>query len=98
MKGKPGEPDGDEEADAPEVAALFRPLDRRRIREIRSWLEGKRLDAPTPQELREFLDWVAQEIEGALSRRQSTADLIVLLNAGREELREAEGHPSSEGV
>ena len=97
MKGPPGESE-DGEPDpaldpesAPEIEAMFRPIDLRRIREIRRWLEGKRPDAPTRQEMLEFLDWVGAEIEWALSRHQSTEDLVFLLNAAREEVRRAEG-------
>lgn len=83
----PGEP---EEEEAPEPGLpLFRPIDRRRIREIRHWLEGTRPDAPTREELQEFLDWVAAEIEWHLSRHQSVDDLLVLLNEARAELRKA---------
>ena len=77
-----------EEEEGPPAAAL-RPLDRRRIREIRHWLEGDRPDAPTREELRDCVDWVYQEIESALARHQPTDDLLVLLNAAREELRKA---------
>ena len=66
--------------------ALFRPLDARRIRQIRAWLEGTRKDAPTREELREFVSWVSGEIEFALARHQPTRDLIGFLNAAREEL------------
>ena len=73
--------------DAPEdgepLEARFRPLDRRRIGQIRKWLEGTRPDAPTADELREFEAWVSGEIEFALSRHQPTRDLIALLNAAR---------------
>ena len=87
MQGPMVEPEGDD----PDLSAMFRPIDLRRVREIRRWLEGKRPDAPTPRELREFLDWVGAEIEWALSRHQATEDLIFLLNAAREELRKAAG-------
>ena len=83
-------PAGDEDDDPPADAAL-RPLDRRRIREIRHWLEGTRSDAPTREELRDFLAWVAQEIEWRLSRHQSVEDLLGLLNAGRAESRRIAG-------
>jgi hypothetical protein len=77
-----------EDGDAEPLEALFRPLDRRRIRQIRKWLEGTRVDAPTAAELREFEAWVSGEIEFALSRHQPTRDLIGLLNAARAQLRE----------
>jgi hypothetical protein len=67
--------------------ATFRPLDLRRIRQIRAWLEGTRKDAPTREELHEFVNWVSGEIEFALARHQPTRDLIGFLNAAREELR-----------
>lgn len=76
--------DDPDEGDAPPFDALFRPLDRRRIREIRKWLEGTREDAPTGAELREFEAWVSGEIEFSLSRHQPTRDLLALLNAARE--------------
>lgn len=86
----PGAPD-DEEDDAPPPLDL-RPLDLRRIKQIRHWLEGKRTDEPTERELREFVDWVCAEIEWRLARRQSTDELLAWLNAAREELRrEASG-------
>ena len=66
--------------------AIFRPLDVRRIRQIRAWLEGTREDSPTREELREFVSWVSLEIESALARHQPTRDLIGFLNAAREEL------------
>lgn len=84
--------DDPDEGDAPPLDALFRPLDRRRIGQIRKWLEGTRVDAPTGEELREFEAWVSGEIEWALSRRQPTRDLIGLLNAARE-VRESGGAP-----
>jgi hypothetical protein len=78
--------DDPEDGDAEPLEALFRPLDRRRIREIRKWLEGTREDAPTSAELREFEAWVSGEIEFALSRHQPTRDLLGLLNAVRTQL------------
>ncbi len=84
------EPRADEpDDDAPEILARVRPLDPRRLREIRHWFEGKRPDAPTREELSDFVDWLYQEIESALARRRPTDDLLVLLNASREELRRA---------
>lgn len=80
-----------DDGDAEPLEALFRPLDRRRIGQIRKWLEGTRVDAPTDGELREFEAWVSGEIEFALSRHQPTRDLIGLLNAARAQL--AEGAP-----
>lgn len=73
------------------MESLFRPLDPRRIREIRKWIEGSRPDAPTPAELREFISWVSGEIEFALSRHQPTRDLLFLLNAAREQIHGQEG-------
>lgn len=72
--------------DAPPPLDL-RPLDRRRIREIRHWLEGKREDAPTERELRDFLDWVHAEIEWSLAHRRPTTELLGYLNAVRGELK-----------
>ncbi len=77
-----------DEGDAPPLEPLFRPLDRRRIGQIRKWLEGTRVDAPTDAELREFEAWVSGEIEFALSRHQPTRDLLGLLNAARSAPRE----------
>ena len=74
------------DAQAAPLEALFRPLDRRRIRQIRRWLEGTRPDAPTTEELGEFVAWVSGEIESALARRQPTHDLLLVLNAAREQL------------
>jgi hypothetical protein len=82
-----------EDGDAEPLEALFRPLDRRRIRQIRKWLEGTRVDAPTAAELREFEAWVSGEIEFALSRHQPTRDLIALLNAARAQIPEGEAPP-----
>jgi len=82
-------PDGDPGDERPE--ALFRPLDVRRLRQIRAWLEGTRSDAPTREELREFVSWVSGEIEIALARHQPTRDLIGFLNAARGELHAMEG-------
>src|SRR5262245_48760567 len=65
--------------------STFKPLDMRRIRQIRRWFEGNRADAPTVEELREFVAWVSQEIEFALARHQPTRDLIGYLNAARAE-------------
>ena len=70
-------------------ASTFRPMDHRRIREIRHWLEGNRPDAPTVEELREFVAWVSQEIEFALARHHPICDLVGFLNAARQELRRA---------
>ena len=72
------------------VDPIVRPLDIRRVRQIRAWLEGTREDDPTREELHEFETWVSLEIESALARHQPTRDLIGLLNAVREELRSAE--------
>jgi hypothetical protein len=72
--------------------SLFRPLDYRRIREIRKWFEGNRRDAPTPEELHEFIAWVSGEIEVGLARHQPVRDLVGYLNAARAELHAA-GHP-----
>jgi hypothetical protein len=72
--------------DGEKVEPIVRPLDLRRIRQIRAWLEGTREDAPTRDELREFVSWVSLEIESALARHQPTRDLIGILNAAREEL------------
>ena len=69
---------------------LVRPMDLRRLRQIRAWLEGTREDAPTREELREFVSWVSGEIESALVRHQPTRDLIGFLNAAREELHALE--------
>lgn len=80
------------DGDAEPLEALFRPLDRRRIGQIRKWLEGTRVDAPTAAELREFEAWVSGEIEFALARHQPTRDLLGLLNAVRELLTEGEAH------
>ena len=77
-----------EDAVVEPLEALFRPLDRRRIRQIRQWLEGTRPDAPTTAELREYVAWVSGEIEFALSRRQPTHDLLLALNAARAQLLE----------
>jgi hypothetical protein len=75
------------EADDDEpLEPLFRPLDRRRIGQIRKWLEGTREDAPTTEELREFESWIAGEIEFALARHQPARDLLGLLNAAREQI------------
>jgi hypothetical protein len=79
---------GDEDGEP--LDALFRPLDRRRLREIRQWLEGTRPDAPTLEELREYVSWVSGEIERALARHQPTQDLLVLLNASRGQLHAME--------
>jgi len=65
---------------------IIHPLEVRRLRQIRAWLEGTREDNPTRAELREFHSWVSLEIESALARHQPTRDLIGLLNAAREEL------------
>ena len=86
--------DADEDAAPPDLAV--RPMDRRRVREIRQWLEGSRPDSPTQEELRDFLAWVAQEIEWHLARHQSIEDLLVLLNAARAELGGA-GDPDTRG-
>ena len=87
-----GPRDPEEEEAAEPGLPQFRPIDRRRIREIRHWLEGTCPDAPTREELQEFLDWVAAEIEWHLARRQSVDDLLLLLNAAREEaMKAAEG-------
>ena len=80
MKPRRAGPDGER------VEPIVRPLDIRRIRQIRAWLEGTREDAPTRDELREFVSWVSLEIESALARHQPTRDLIGFLNAAREEL------------
>ena len=72
--------------DGEKVEPLVRALDIRRIRQIRAWLEGTRKDAPTREELHEFVNWVSGEIEFALARHQPTRDLIGVLNAAREEL------------
>ncbi len=85
-----------EDDDAPAVEDRFRPLDPRRIREIRKWLEGSRPDAPTLAELRDFVSWVSGEIEFALARHQPTRDLLVLLNAARGQVHEME--PRGEGT
>lgn len=69
---------------------IVHPLDVRRLRQIRAWLEGTREDDPTLDELREFATWVSLEIESALARHQPTRDLIGLLNAAREELHNEE--------
>jgi len=82
--------DAPEDGDAEPLEALFRPLDPRRIRQIRKWLEGTRVDAPTAAELREFEAWVSGEIEFALSRHQPTRDLLGLLNAAREKRESGE--------
>jgi hypothetical protein len=87
--GDRGEAPEDEEAEPLET--LFQPLDRRRIVQIRKWLEGTRPDAPTAAELREFEAWVSGEIEFALSRHQPTRDLLTLLNGARGQLKEMEG-------
>ncbi|MCK6480081.1 MAG: hypothetical protein HUU06_12490 [Planctomycetaceae bacterium] len=71
-----------------------RPIDRRRIKEIRQWLDGTREDAPTEKELREFLDWVYAEIEWSLARHQPTTELLACLNAAREELARAAAPPA----
>jgi hypothetical protein len=81
----PGEDDGEP------LDALFRPLDRRRLREIRQWLEGARPEAPSLEELREYVAWVSGEIERALARHQPTHDLLLLLNAARGQLHEMGG-------
>lgn len=75
-----------EDGDADPLEPLFRPLDRRRIGQIRKWLEGTRVDAPTAAELHEFEAWVSGEIEFALARHQPTRDLLGLLNAARQQL------------
>lgn len=67
------------------------PLDPRRLREIRKWLEGSRPDDPTAGEIREFEAWVGDALERALARNGPTRDLLVLLNAAREERRRREG-------
>ena len=72
----------------------FRPMDRRRLKEIRAWLEGTRPDAPTAAELDEFLTWVALEIEWHLARHQPVQDLLALLNAAREQRRVLESGAS----
>lgn len=82
-----------EGGEAHPLEALFRPLDRGRIRQIRKWLEGTRVDAPTRGELHEFEAWVSGEIEFALSRHQPTRDLIALLNAARAQLAEGASPP-----
>ena len=73
------------------VEPIVRALDIRRIRQIRAWLEGTRKDAPTREELHEFVNWVSGEIEFALARHQPTRDLIGFLNAAREELQRLDG-------
>ncbi|HEU4395871.1 MAG TPA: hypothetical protein VFS92_09915 [Planctomycetota bacterium] len=73
---------------------IVRALDIRRIRQIRAWLEGTRKDAPTREELREFVNWVSGEIEFALARHQPTRDLIGFLNAAREELHGLDVRPN----
>lgn len=94
----PGAPGPDDEDDDAPPPLDLRPLDRRRIREIRHWLEGKRTDDPTERELREFVDWVCAEIEWRLARRQSTDELLAWLNAAREELRgPGSGGPAESG-
>jgi hypothetical protein len=75
-----------EGGEAEPLDALFRPLDRQRIRQIRKWFEGTRVDAPTTAELHEFEAWVSGEIEFALSRHQPTRDLLGLLNAARAQI------------
>jgi len=69
----------------PSLEAEFRPMDRRRLKEIRAWLEGTRPDAPTRAELDEFLTWVSLEIEWHLARHQPVQDFIGILNAAREQ-------------
>lgn len=81
----PGEDEGEP------LEALFRPLDRRRIREIRQWLEGNRPEAPSLEELREYVEWVSGEIERALARHQPTQDLLLQLNAARGQLHGMDG-------
>ena len=88
--GKRREAPADDGAEPPPSEAL-RPLDRRRIREIRAWLEGSRPDAPTRRELEEFVAWVSLGIESALARHQPVQDLLGLLNAARAQQRLAEG-------
>ena len=85
MRPRRTEPDGEK------VEPIVRALDIRRIRQIRAWLEGTREDAPTREELREFVSWVSLEIESALARHQPTRDLIGFLNAAREELHAMDG-------
>lgn len=63
-------------------------MDRRRLREIGRWLEGSRPDAPSEAELRAYEEWIGGEIEDRLARRQGVSELLVLLNAAREALRE----------
>ncbi len=71
------------------VESVFKPLDIRRLREIRKWFEGNRRDAPTVEELQEFVAWVSQEIEFALARHQPVRELIAYLNSARAELHAA---------
>lgn len=82
--------DAPEEDEGEPVEALFRPLDRRRIREIQKWLDGSRPDSPTRGELEEFVVWVSQEIEWHLARHQPVRDLIAYLNAARQQIRAIE--------
>ena len=79
-----GDRGGDDDGDGAEpLETRFKPLDRRRIREIQKWLEGARPDAPTAAELEEFETWVALEIEWCLARHQPVRELVGFLNAAR---------------
>ena len=71
------------------VESAIQPLDIRRLRQIRKWFEGNRRDAPTVEELQEFVAWVSQDIESALARHQPTRELLAYLNAARAELHAA---------
>ena len=55
------------------VEPIIHPLEVRRLRQIRAWLEGTREDNPTRAELREFHSWVSLEIESALARESAAA-------------------------
>jgi hypothetical protein len=87
----PPAPGEDDDEEGPVAPLLPRPLDPRRIKELRRWFEGTRDDAPTAAELAEFEAWVADSLERALARRQDTRDLLALLNAVRAERRAPRG-------
>ncbi len=77
-------------------ALPLRILHPRRFRQIRAFLEGKAADAPTPEELEDFVDAVAGQIEGALARHAPIHDLLALLNAGRDQRQHLESGTAGE--
>ncbi len=77
------------ERDPAAAGGVVPELDPRRCREVREWLEGSRADAPSREELVEFVAWVSARIEEGLARRADVQALLDLLNAAREEVREA---------